>query len=93
MESLKVQSDPAVNTNITDNPDADPLGIKLPTIKLCTEKDVKVHARELINQLDALERTYFGKDRHKQLKAKLEEVLALLDTKPIEFGKSHFLKI
>ena len=31
-----------------------------------------------------LDRTYFGKDRHKQIKKKLEEGLTYLDSKPLE---------
>ena len=50
------------------------------------EKEVKDLAKDLVNELDTLDRTYFGKDRQKQLKAKLDEVLALLDSKPVEFG-------
>ena len=41
--------------------------------------------REQIQAVDQMDRTYFGKDRPKLLKAKIDEILALLDTKPIEF--------
>jgi tetratricopeptide (TPR) repeat protein len=36
-------------------------------------------------ELDVLDRTYFGKDRLRQLKAKIDEIVAILDTKPVEF--------
>jgi hypothetical protein len=42
--------------------------------------------KELVEQLDQIDRTYFGKDRFKQIKAKIDEITALLDTKPIEFS-------
>jgi len=38
--------------------------------------------------LEQLDKAYFGKDRHKQLKAKIDEISALLDAKPIEFSKA-----
>jgi len=49
------------------------------------EKDIRETVRELIKTADQIDRTYFGKDRLKLLKAKIDEILALLDTKPIEF--------
>lgn len=57
------------------------------------EKEVKDIAKDLVNQLEALDRTYFGKDRQKQLKAKLDEVLSVLDQKPVEFGIHYFLNL
>lgn len=41
--------------------------------------------REQLAALDTIDRTYFNKDRLKVLKAKIDEITALLDTKPIEF--------
>lgn len=41
----------------------------------------------MIEELSAIDRAYFGKDRQKQLKAKIDEAIALLDTKPIDQGK------
>ena len=41
-------------------------------------------ARKIIDQLDLIDRGYFGKDRKKQIKAMMDETLALLDTKPID---------
>lgn len=35
--------------------------------------------------LEVMDRTYFNKDRPKQIKAMIDEIIALLDTKPIEF--------
>jgi len=35
--------------------------------------------------MEAMDSSYFGKDRHKQLKAKMDEAIALLDQKNIEF--------
>ena len=48
--------------------------------------------RKLIDQLDVMDRTYFAKDRQKQLKAKIADAIALLDQKPIDLGK-YTLKI
>ena len=45
---------------------------------------VEEQTRILITQLEQLDRAYFGKDRVKQIKAKLEEAVAVLDTKPID---------
>lgn len=35
--------------------------------------------------LEVLDRTYFGKDRLRQIKGKIDEIVALLDTNPVEF--------
>lgn len=35
--------------------------------------------------LDTFDRTYFSKDRTRAIKAKIDEITAILDTKPIEF--------
>ena len=48
------------------------------------EKDVAKEARKIIDQLDLIDRGYFGKDRKKVIKIKMDETLALLDTKPID---------
>ena len=44
--------------------------------------------RLMIKELDTLDRTYFGKDRTKQMKTCLEACTTLLDTKPIDMSKS-----
>ncbi len=36
--------------------------------------------------MDTMDKSYFAKDRQKQLKNKMDEVIALLDSKPVEFG-------
>lgn len=41
--------------------------------------------RELLATLDSIDRTYFNKDRFKLLKTKIDEITAILDSKPIEF--------
>lgn len=41
--------------------------------------------KEHLAALEVMDRTYFNKDRPKQIKAKIDEIIALLDTKPIEF--------
>ncbi len=50
---------------------------------------VEQQVTALIDELKTTERAYFGKDRVKVLKAKIDEAIALLDTKPIDMGKSH----
>jgi len=47
--------------------------------------DIRLTVREHLSQLDIMDRTYFGKDRLKQIKAKIDEIVSILDTKPIEF--------
>jgi Tfp pilus assembly protein PilF len=49
------------------------------------EKDMRDSIREQIQAVDLIDRTYFGKDRLKILKVKIDEIIAQLDTKPIEF--------
>lgn len=51
------------------------------------EKDITKEVRKIIDQLDVMDRTYFAKDRQKQLKAKITDAIALLDQKPIDLGK------
>lgn len=41
----------------------------------------------IVNDLKQLDTSYFGKDRVKQIKAKIEEAVAALDTKPIDLSK------
>ena len=41
----------------------------------------------MIEELSAIDRAYFGKDRQKQLKNKIDEAIVLLDTKPIDQSK------
>jgi hypothetical protein len=43
-------------------------------------------------QLGDLDRAYFAKDKHKLMKSKLDEIIALLNTKPLELGKAHILR-
>ena len=50
-------------------------------------KDVREQVKELIEQLEKTDISYFGKDRNKQLKAKIEDITQLLDSTPIEFSK------
>lgn len=58
----------------------------LPKSGLCLEKDLREVVKEMVEQLDQYDRTYFGKDRHKLIKNKIDEITALLDSKPIEFS-------
>ena len=51
------------------------------------EETLEDKIRVMIKELDTLDRTYFGKDRNKQMKAKLEEATAMLDTKPVDMSK------
>ena len=43
--------------------------------------------RVIIDELKKLDRTYFGKDRVKQMKSKLDQAVGLLDEKPIDMSK------
>ena len=47
----------------------------------------------MVHHLEELDRAYFAKDRHKQIKAKIEDISGLLDTRPIEFSKLAFCLI
>jgi hypothetical protein len=49
------------------------------------DKDVRDVVRDQIVTLETIDRTYFGKDRLRQIKAKIDEITQLLDTKPVEF--------
>ena len=51
------------------------------------EKDIRVEVRKILEQLELVERSYFGKDRMKQMKLKINDAIALLDQKPIDLGK------
>ena len=51
------------------------------------EQPVEQRVRLLIDELKKLDRTYFGKDRVKQMKAKLDQAVTLLDEKPIDMSK------
>ena len=53
----------------------------------CIEQPVEQRVRLLIDELKKLDRTYFGKDRVKQMKAKLDQAVTLLDEKPIDMSK------
>lgn len=44
--------------------------------------------RAIAAQLDALDKTYFGKDRQKQIRGKIDEALALLEQQPIDLEKN-----
>ncbi len=48
------------------------------------EETVSQKARRLNTELEKIDQTYFGKDRHKQIRTRVEEVIALLDTQPID---------
>lgn len=50
-----------------------------------------MEVRKILEQLEVMDRAYFGKDRQKQLKAKIAEGVALLDQKPIDLGKYRHL--
>ena len=52
------------------------------------EKDVGTEVRKIIEQLDLLNDGYFQKDRLKKIKSKIDEATVLLDTKPLDLGKS-----
>ena len=52
------------------------------------EETLEDRVRLMIKELDTLDRTYFGKDRTKQMKTALEAATTLLDTKPIDMSKS-----
>ena len=43
--------------------------------------------RELLAQVEKIDQSYFGKDRHKQMKQKIDDILILLDSKPLDFSK------
>lgn len=45
----------------------------------------------MVSQLEELDRSYFAKDRHKQIKTKIEDIIALLDSKPIEFSNIYYI--
>lgn len=46
-----------------------------------------MQVKQLVEELDHFDQSYFGKDRLKQLKQKIDDICALLDNKPIEFSK------
>ena len=45
---------------------------------------IEVKVRANIEQLDLLDRTYFGKDRLRKIRELLDASCTLLDTKPID---------
>lgn len=51
------------------------------------EKDIRKEVRKILEQLELIERSYYGKDRMKQMKLKINDAIALLDQKPIDLGK------
>ena len=48
--------------------------------------------RKIIDDLQKLDKSYFGKDRHKQLKGAIDEAVALLDSKPIDLVQNKKAK-
>ena len=52
-----------------------------------SEQTVEQRVRVIIDELKKLDRTYFGKDRVKQMKSKLDQAVGLLDEKPIDMSK------
>jgi hypothetical protein len=48
---------------------------------------VEQQVAAIIDELKITDRAYFGKDRVKVIKAKIDEAVVLLDTKPIDMGK------
>jgi hypothetical protein len=50
-------------------------------------KSIEDQAREHLDEMTRLDRAYFGKDRLKQIKLKLDQVEKLLDQKDIELSK------
>ena len=44
------------------------------------------HVKAMVEQLDHLDKSYFGKDRHRLIKQKIDDIIQHLDTKPIEFS-------
>ena len=51
------------------------------------DKDIVQAVRKIIDQLDVMDRSYFGKDRQKQIKAKIQDCISMLDQKPIDMSK------
>jgi len=49
------------------------------------DKDPLEQVNDLIDVLDVLDRTYFSRDRQKKIKVRMDEALALLESKPFEF--------
>ena len=52
-----------------------------------TALEMEAEVRKTIETLDLIDRAYFGKDKLKVLRAKIEEALLLLDQKPVDLGK------
>jgi len=48
---------------------------------------VEQKTEKIIEELSTIDRAYFGKDRPKIIKAKIEEAMTLLDSRPIDQGK------
>ena len=48
---------------------------------------VEKKIENIIEELNTIDRAYFGKDRPKMIKAKIDEAIGLLDTRPIDQGK------
>lgn len=45
---------------------------------------VEERVQKIIDEVTVLDRVYFQKDRQKLIKAKIDDAVALLDSKPIE---------
>jgi len=52
---------------------------------------VEKQVAAIIEDLSLADRAYFAKDRQKVIKSKIEEAIALLDTKPIEGMGTYIL--
>ena len=63
------------------------------TSYLTLYRTVEQQVAALIEELKTTERAYFGKDRVKVIKGKIDEAVALLDTKPIDLGKQEWRQL
>lgn len=54
---------------------------------------VEHQVQSIIEDLSLADRAYFAKDRLKVIKAKIDEAIALLDTRPIESQGKHLRAI
>ena len=43
--------------------------------------------REQLALVEKIDESYFGKDRQKLMKQKIDDILVLLDSKPLDFSK------
>jgi hypothetical protein len=49
-----------------------------------SEEDIIKQSKELVSELESLNRCYFNKDRLKVIKQKADNIIVLLDSKPLE---------